>query len=116
MKALIIFVLLSLWVSLPRADSLSGLRDPTAPDPDGAPKVHTPTQKKLDNSLLVLQQILLSQNRKTAVINGKALSIGDKITGATVISISHNSVVLQKGQKKMELQLITHTGSMEANR
>jgi len=42
----------------------------------------------------VLQQTLISEVRKTAVVNGKTISIGDQINGAKVLQVNSDNVVL----------------------
>ena len=80
------------------------LSDPTRPpgvSADGgeagdAPKLAVPQ----------LQSILISPQRKLAVIDGQTLAPGDRFGGATLVSISVGSVVLRRGAELQTLQLL----------
>jgi hypothetical protein len=50
-----------------------------------------------------LQSVLLSGTRSIATINGQALSVGDHVGGARVISIGHQNVVLDVKGRTVEL-------------
>lgn len=56
---------------------------------------------------LVLQSIIESNNKRKAIINGQALSVGDKYNGFNLIAISKNGVVLDSPQGRMELSLFS---------
>jgi MSHA biogenesis protein MshK len=43
----------------------------------------------------VLQSVLISRERKVAVINGKAMKIGDRMGEATLVSIEVAEVILE---------------------
>lgn len=45
----------------------------------------------------VLQSVLISPNRKIAVINGKTFMVGEKIGDATLIKVSDHNAVLRNG-------------------
>ena len=57
------------------------------------------------NEALRLQQILRSEDRLLAIINGKVLEKGQKISGAKVLRIKENSVELRIGSRKKVLLL-----------
>ena len=52
-----------------------------------------------------LQQILRSDDRLLAIVNGKVLEKGQKVSGAKVLRISENSVELKIGSRKKVLLL-----------
>lgn len=53
-----------------------------------------------------LQQVLIRADSRFAVINDRLLSVGEKIKGATLISITPGSVVLKIRQKRVKLSLL----------
>ena len=52
-----------------------------------------------------LQQILITPKRKSAVINGKALQMGEKVNGANLIAIYDDKVQLSFQGKLLNLYL-----------
>lgn len=61
-----------------------------------------------------LQSVLISPNRRVAVIDGNAVGIGGKVGDATVASISEDAVVLKYADRRSEtLQLITAVDKKE---
>jgi MSHA biogenesis protein MshK len=52
-----------------------------------------------------LQSVLLSPSRKLAVIDGKTVSLGATVDGATLVAIRESEVVLQKGAERETLKL-----------
>ena len=78
------------------------LRDPTLPprapqtDPDKAPQAQATWE---------LTSILISPERRIAVINGKSLQVGQSIAGARVLSIDPHKVVLRHGSRQITLPL-----------
>lgn len=89
-----------LWVLV--ACSLSALADPTAPEytqtlpttADEAPVAALPT----------LSYIQIGQKR-SAVINGQLVKVGDRIASYTVAQISARQVVLQQDDQRLVLSL-----------
>lgn len=53
-----------------------------------------------------LQQVLIRADSRSAVINDQLLSVGEKVKGATLISIAPGSVVLKIRQKRVKLSLL----------
>jgi hypothetical protein len=79
------------------AASYAELRDPTRPEIDMSSSNHvTPFE---------LTGIIVSRDRKIAVINGWNLRIGDEIAGERVIAINDNTVQLQSAGGKITLFL-----------
>jgi hypothetical protein len=56
---------------------------------------------------LVLSAIMISQDNKLAVINGKILHEGDMINDMKVINIAPNTVDLASPDEKLTLVLLT---------
>jgi len=54
----------------------------------------------------VLQSIVLSPERKIAVISGKLVGIGDRVGEATLVSIDFDSVRLREGRGTRLLKLL----------
>lgn len=80
------------------------LRDPTLPIQYAA----SPSKNENLSISLKLHSILIGQHRRTAVINGQALSQGDLIkgTGFRVKHIQSNSVTVQSNQTMRVLSLV----------
>lgn len=119
MKNLIFFLLTLFFACGAVASKLSNLPDPTRPDSGVVKKSMSNVGENRGDAaknMFSLQQTIVSPERKTAVINGKALSIGDKIGGATLISISNNKAFLQWKQDLIELDLVSQRGIKEASR
>ncbi|HHJ13381.1 MAG TPA: hypothetical protein ENJ79_03265 [Gammaproteobacteria bacterium] len=53
----------------------------------------------------VLQSILLSGQRRIAIINGERVRVGDRLRGARVMRIEPRSVVLETARRRLTLQL-----------
>lgn len=87
------FALLLIVVS----GSALAFQDPT--QPVGAVAVHNSQQQ------LKLESVLLSGERKVAVINGKAYQQGERVNGALLKSIKKRSVILEKGNQQETLTL-----------
>lgn len=76
--------------------------DPTRP-------LHYNSSAATANSGLRLSSILISDNRRIAVINGQLVSEGDTVAGATLIRILDNRVHVTINGKNRELKLHTTT-------
>lgn len=53
----------------------------------------------------VLQSVFISAAKKTAIINGHELKVGDKLGEARVARIAESEVVLQEGKSMQTLKL-----------
>lgn len=77
------------------------LRDPTRPPGVGgesAPaEAVAPTR---------LQSVLISPHRSVAVIDGRAVSVGERVGGAKVVAISAAEVTLETGASRQTLRLL----------
>jgi MSHA biogenesis protein MshK len=76
------------------------LRDPTRP-PGAAAARGAP----MAEGGLVLQSILLSPQRKAAVISGKVIGPGESVDGYMLVGISEGEAVLKNGDKIRRLRL-----------
>lgn len=77
------------------------LQDPTRPPtgaPDNAPR--SGTNKSKPHSKMVLQTILIAEDRQTAVISGRLMFVGDTISGFKLSEIRAGEVVLLKGRRE----------------
>jgi MSHA biogenesis protein MshK len=78
------------------SSSLLAVTDPTRPS----------SYRSVENkkTQFVLESILIGEQRKVAVINGKALLEGEKIAGAKVIKINKENVRIVKNGKMIDLK------------
>lgn len=78
-----------------------GIGDPTRPtsltEPDAAAAARTPRWR--------LQSTLIADDRKVAVINGRTVSLGERIEGATLLEIHSDGVTLQSDGQRLTLRL-----------
>lgn len=88
---------------LPFAAQAEALRDPTRPPAvlsaaqDGATEVVA--------SGPLLQSVLVSAGRRSAIISGQNVQVGDRIGDARVVEINENEVVLRTGGGLQRLKL-----------
>ena len=82
------------------------LRDPTRP-PDYASKGTSTSgaAKSRARSGMVLQTVLISEDRRVAVISGRLMSVGDTISGFRLTEIREGEVVMKKRSKMRTLRL-----------
>jgi len=81
------------------AGTAQKLRDPTRPDagvPDKAPR--SATKKSKPQAKMVLQTILIAEDRQSAVISGRLMTVGDTISGFRLSEIRAGEVVLRNGR------------------
>lgn len=90
-----IFKALSVCLIAVAASASFGLDDPTRPSGYTA----AATQQ-----ILQLDSVLISPSRKVAVINGTAVSVGEKVAGATVLAIGEQQVKLSRDGKHIVLK------------
>jgi len=65
------------------------LKDPTQPFEWAKPKQKTKAKQSYK-----LNYLLYASERKQAIINGKAVTVGDRVSGAKVLKITESSVLL----------------------
>lgn len=63
------------------------------------------SQKTLDLSQLRLEGIVTTKDEPTAIINGKIVRVGDKISSATVMEIKKDQVRVKSGNKEVILEI-----------
>lgn len=89
--------------SLAAADSL---RDPTRPPASFDSRADRGNiNRDSSNSGPVLQSVLISPNRKVAIINGETVALGQKFEEAVVVKITESEVVLRNGSNLQTLKL-----------
>ena len=52
-----------------------------------------------------LQAVIISENRRSAIISNRSVTMGDSIGGAQLIKINESEVVLRSGEKLQTLKL-----------
>lgn len=96
----IIFVLILLPSNRGTAEVL---RDPTRP-----PNVHSIVRDKETEIVRrgpQLQAVIISENRRSAIISNRSVNMGDTIDGAQIIRINESEVVLKTGDRLQILKL-----------
>ena len=88
--------------------------DPTQPPGwlSGSSQKSAPAVSK---KKLKLQQVLIREDSRLAVINNRLVKAGDRISGARVVEIKPGSVVVKISQKRVVLSLLNNT-KMSVNR
>lgn len=79
-------------------------------------KAEKPVVAKKQEVGLSLQSVLVSNQRKVAIINQKAMSVGDTIEGAKLIKINSDSVALVKKGKLINLGVNSQPGLLKITR
>ena len=114
---LFVVVLLTLGViSVGRIASAQELRDPMQPPPFALlkfrqaklaqePKTDKPQATQSRREPLQLTSILFSNERKVAIIDDQALSLGDSINGARLVGLTRESARLVRKGKVINLSL-----------
>ena len=80
------------------------LRDPTRPPP-GAFVVPKADGESVARKTMTLQTVLISSERRTVVISGRVMSIGDTMDGYRLLEIREAEVVMKgpKGTRTLRL-------------
>lgn len=101
LKNLIVFVLLANCAcGSALADGL--LRDPTRP--------YTATERRAAAApRFVVSAIIVSDDRRVAIVNGQRVSVGGSVDSATVVSIKKQELVIETNGKRMTIGL--HEGA-----
>jgi MSHA biogenesis protein MshK len=90
------------------------LRDPTRP-PSASTKA---ASGKPEQSGWILQSVLISPERRSAIINGEIVQIGGSIAGAELIAIAAERVTLRTQEGLRTVQLfpdVTRLGAADAS-
>lgn len=104
-------VLMSLTAFAAGNYAFAEVPDPTQPPIElkAAPLLTAKPIKKAAGPVqpeFVLQSIMIGPTRKSAVINGAAINVGESIKGATVTSIEPDSVSLSRKGKIIQLKML----------
>ncbi len=100
---MIVFLAITSICAFAESDENNGVRDPTIPLGYSSGYVGS-----RNASELVLDSVLISPNRKLAIINGEILREGQALAGASGIKVQRilpQTVVLQQGEKTWVLNL-----------
>jgi MSHA biogenesis protein MshK len=88
-------------------------RPPNEPAPSGAPAGPVGAAAAVSASP-ELQGILLSAQRRVAVIDGKTLRVGERLGDATLVALSETSATLKRGERLETLRLLPATVGKKA--
>ncbi len=91
---LVLGVALGLSFPVP-AETEPGLSDPTRPHGWRAAEQSDRSLGRVAASPLVLQGTFNNAGQRSAVVNGRRVSVGDRVEGAEVVEIENNKVVLR---------------------
>lgn len=91
-----------LWVA-PALAQATALPDPTRP---ADVTLSSPRSGSVSTSGPVLQSTLISPARRTAMIDGRTVAVGDRVHGATVIDIQPYEVRINKNGRDTSLRLL----------
>lgn len=100
--ALVVAMLMAAGV----ATAQQGLGDPTRPTSMTEPE---PARKAGSGPRWRLQSTLVADSRRLAVINGRTVSQGERIDGATVREVRPGSVTLDVEGRRVELRVLQGT-------
>ena len=84
----------------------AAMEDPTRPPTANATTSHKVKSKKIQRPRWVLTSTLVSPQRRTAVINNRVVSRGDRVNGATVINIHPALVRLRARGRDVTLVML----------
>lgn len=89
----------------PAAAAQAGLPDPTRPPAASADEATPPAATRDGRLGHRLQSVLISPERKLAVIDGRTVLLGGRIDDATVVAITETGVTLRRGERTEVLPL-----------
>jgi len=93
------------WLALP-ARAGEALADPTAPPPPAAADPSPLASDAVEPArALQLQSVLISGERRIAVIDGERVRVGDRVAGAEVVAIEPSEVWLESAAGGIRLPL-----------
>ncbi len=88
------------------------LRDPTRPPSEASAR--PAAAKSRARGGLVLQTVLISPERKTAVISGRVMSVGDTVSGFRLVEIREGEVLMKGSKETRTLRLYPEVSKVEA--
>lgn len=97
-------LLAALLASLASPAAAQALRDPTRP-PGATTMRNAPAQVPSASGGLVLQSVLISEDRRAAVISGQVVTLGEKVDGYELIAVAEAEAVLRGGGETRRLRL-----------
>jgi len=100
-----LLVCLALLLGSATAYAKLDLPDPTKPS-SFVPQVAKSTESLAKQ--FKLHSVLISSQRRVAIINDKSVEVGDSVNGATVRQIEKSRVVLEKQGTRFSLSLVDH--------
>lgn len=99
-----------LGVALASTTVAQGLRDPTRPPAAGAKAA----PGKTEPSGWILQSVLISPERRYAIINDEVVSVGGSIAGAELVAIAEERVTLRTREGLRILYLFPDVARLNA--
>lgn len=102
-------LLVSFLLLLAGSAGAEALNDPTRP-PARAPAPRPGAAVVVARERLVLSSVLISPERRVAVINGRALQVGERIDDAEVVAIDLQQVRLKRHTQTVTLTLSGKNG------
>jgi Tfp pilus assembly protein PilP len=102
-RVLIVLLGILLHSTALRADPLDGMSDPTRPKGWRAPVHASAGQQVRPADELRLQGIFSVGGRRSAMLSGQRVRVGDRVAGAQVIGIDKNKVILRVDGETVEL-------------
>lgn len=91
------------------------LRDPTRPPPAASAKG---AAGKIEQSGWILQSVLISPERRNAIINGEVVRLGGSIAGAELVAVAEERVTLRTREGLRVVHLfpdVTRLGAADAS-
>ena len=103
LKALMLLAALPL-AAWPAAHAQPVLSDPTRP-PNVLPGAARDASQSSEAPASRLQSVLISPQRRLAVIDGRTVPLGGKVDDATLVQIAETHVTLKRGDELKTLEL-----------
>lgn len=97
--------LVALVAGLTVAGAIGAVPDPTRPPAPDEIRAWRDKASGQTRSTWQLESILISEQRRVAVINGRTVSVGDTVDQARVMAIAPGSVSLEAEGETVELTL-----------
>jgi MSHA biogenesis protein MshK len=95
-------------LSLPAMAAAQNIKDPTRP-PAGFGTAGEPAAAQAPSGGPVLQSVMLSPNRRAAIISGQLVSRGENYGDAVLAEVAEDHVVLRRGASVQVLKMYPGT-------
>lgn len=92
------------WLAGASIAQAQALRDPTRPPGANGVRI-APGERSAPTGGLRLQSILISPERRAAIVSGQVVRLGESVQGHRVIAIGESEVVLRMDGKSRTLRL-----------